>query len=324
MIRIIKAFSMALLVFTLGVVLTPSGTAWARHSRPSRTSPGGEGPDPTPVSACGTLSASDTIYYLTTNITTASTGNCITLSGSHSGLNLYGYNITGPGTGTSTGYGIYITGTMDVVEGFDSTISGFRDGIYDNGTQILGDDLNVTGNVTGLLVGSSGYRHTWTNLSSYSNTGNGIWFNGCARGCVLADSATYDNGLDGLLVQGTDEFNGSVFIAADNGTNGVELGGTAGNTNTDAHIVDAFITGLTWLNPPYDAVSGNTQNGILVDSGEIDDQISTIYAEGNGATYWDLHDANTTCGTDLWYNNTFTTSRAGSTSSPTCIHGMGD
>ncbi len=323
--RINKALSMALFVLTVGVALAASGTAWAKHARPS----GSEGPDPTAVSTCGTLNLSDTIYYLTANLTETGTGTCITLSGSHSGLNLYGYSITGPDTATSktsAGYGIEITGTMDVVQGFDATISGFLAGVYDNGTQIFGDDLNFTGNVTGLLVGSRGHTHDWSNLTAYSNFGNGLWFDGCADDCFLSDSSTYDNALDGLLVQGTSGFNASVLIASDNTTNGIELGGTGDNANSDAHVADVFITGLTWLNPPYYAVSGNTENGILLDSGETEDQITTIYAKGNGngTTYFDLHDANTTCGTDLWYNNTFTTSRAGSTSTPACIHGMGD
>jgi hypothetical protein len=220
---------------------------------------------------------------------------------------------------------------MDVVEGFDSTIKGFLAGVYDNGTQILGDDINVTGNVTGLLVGSSGHTHDWSSMGAYSNYGNGIWFDGCADDCFVTDFATYDNALDGLLVQGTSGFNASIFVAADNGTNGVELGGTDGNENAHAHLVDAYITGLPYINPPGDALSGNTHNGILIDSGDTYDQVSTVYAadNGNGTTYFDLKDANTNCTytageSNLWYNNTYTTSEAGTTHPATCMYGLGD
>lgn len=323
--RLTKTVSISLLVFMVAVFLGPSGTAWAKHRHSVRTA---AGPDPTAVSACGTLSANNTIYYLTANLTETGDGTCITLSGSNSALLLYGWNITGPDTSSSkpsTGYGIEITGTMDVVEGFDAIISGFLAGIYDNGTQILGDDVEFTGNVTGLLVGSSGHTHDWSNLGAYSNFGNGIWFDGCVDDCFVSDFATYENALDGLLVQGTNGFNASVFVAIKNGSNGVEMGGTDDESNTDAHLVDAFLTDIPYLYND-DAVGGNTENGILLDSGETDDQVSTVYAagNGNGTTSFDLYDENTTCGTDLWYNNTFTTSRAGSTSSPTCIHGMGD
>src|ERR1700730_4616776 len=70
-----KAASIALFALTLGVAVTASGVAWA--------SPHKALVDPTSFSTCGTLSASNTIYVLTANIVTASTGNCITLSGNN-------------------------------------------------------------------------------------------------------------------------------------------------------------------------------------------------------------------------------------------------
>ena len=150
-----KTVSSVLFVFTLGVALTASGAAWARAHKFAA------GLLPLPFSACGTLVGSNTIYTLTGNITTAGTGNCIVLSGSNNTVNRKGFNITGPG-GTSNGAGIKITGDNDVIEGFNSTFSGFKVGVLDSGSNNFGDDFNVESDGIGLeLTGDTGL---WTNF----------------------------------------------------------------------------------------------------------------------------------------------------------------
>lgn len=307
-----------LFVFTVGFALATSGDAWAKRAHSVNTA---SGPDPTAVTACGTLSGNDTIYHLTADLTETGTGTCITLSGTGSALLLYGYSITGPGAATSTGYGIHITGTRDVVEGFNGTVSGFDIGVLDNGTGTVGDDVNCTANKTGLEESASSTLR-WSNFSVYSNTGTGVWINDCGDHCAVVDFATTDNGGDGLLIEGSTGPSADVFIAADNGANGVHVGGTSDDdANTYAIVVDAFLASPN-------GISDNTAgNGVLLDTSEsgANDQVTTVDAtgNGNGTTTFDLHDESATCSNNLWYNNTFDTSRAGTVSNPACIGGLG-
>src|SRR5271166_1416734 len=76
-----------------GLLLTGPQAAWARTKKHHSFAP----VDPT-ISGCGTLSASNTIYVLTTPITTSGTGDCIVLSGNNDTLDLAGNNITFTGT----------------------------------------------------------------------------------------------------------------------------------------------------------------------------------------------------------------------------------
>jgi hypothetical protein len=302
------------LLALVGLVLSGPQAAWAKHSEKAA-----EGPDPTNVAACGTLAGSDTIYILTNNLVEAGTGTCITMSGTGSALFLNGFNITGPGS-TSTGDGIHITGTRDAVEGFNGTVSGFAIGVLDSGGSV-GDDVNVSANKTGLEL-NAGVTARWANFSSFSNTGAGVFINGCSEHCSVVDFATTDNGGDGLLIQGSAGANADVFIAADNGANGVELGGTTGAAaNTFAVIADAFLAAPNGISNNVDG------NGVVLDSSEsaANDMVTTVDAtgNGNGTTSFDLYDVTSTCGKNLWFNNTFDTSRAGAVSSPACIGGLG-
>jgi len=299
-----------------GLVLAGPQAAWAKHVGSEPTE---EGPDPTAVTACGTLATTHTIYYLSGDITEAGTGTCITFSATGSALLLNGFNITGPGA-TSTGDGIHITGTDDTVEGFNGTVSGFAIGIIDTGGGSVGDDFNVSDNTTGLELNSTATTR-WSNFSSFSNTGAGVLVNDCGQHCTVMNFSTSDNGGDGLRIEGSTFPFASVFISLDNGTNGIEVGGTtAGTANTHAVIADAFLAS------PVVAISGNTGgNGIVLDSSETtaNDMVTTVRAtgNGNGSTTTDLHDATATCGVNLWFNNVFDTSLAGAVLSPTCIYG---
>jgi hypothetical protein len=187
-----RTVSIALFVFTLGVALTASGAAWARAHKSKA------GLLSLPLSACGTLIGTNTIYQLA-NITTASTGDRIVLSGSNDTLNLDEHTITGPG-GSSTGAGVKITGATDVVEGFNATISGFAVGVLDSGSNNFGDDFNVESDGIGLeLTGDTGL---WTNFFASLNTAQGVYLNSCEDACEVADFQSISNNGDGVLVTG--------------------------------------------------------------------------------------------------------------------------
>ena len=72
-VRTITAPGVSALV-VVGLLLTGPHAAWAK--KPSGAP---NAVDPTAVTGCGTLSASNTIYALTNNITTTGTGDCIVL-----------------------------------------------------------------------------------------------------------------------------------------------------------------------------------------------------------------------------------------------------
>ncbi|HEY9158424.1 hypothetical protein [Candidatus Binatus sp.] len=329
--RITKTLSVALLAFAVGVGLAAPGTAWAKHKHTGAIA-GAAGPDPTAVNGpnCPTsnLGGTNTIYYLTGNLsTTSTTANCINLTGDRDALLLNGYTISGPGSTVTSGAGIRITGDNNVVEGFNAFVTGFRTGISDSGGNTVGDDVNIgafppsttLANGTGLLM--MGGTDRWGNFSVSGNTGTGIFLNGCSDECTIFDFSTTDNGGDGLLIQNGDQPSATVFIAADNAGNAVHLGGTSfGKANTSASVLDAFIASPN-------GVSDNTGNGVLLDTSEStsQDQVSTVNATGNGdgTTTFDLRDATASCGNNLWYNNSFGTSSAGAASSPACIGGLG-
>jgi hypothetical protein len=306
---------MALAVLALGLGI--SATAWARVARNALVL----GPDPTAVTACGTLSGNSVIYQVKNNIATSSTGNCIVLSGNNSALDLHGFTITGPGL-LSLGSGILVTGANDVVEGFNGFVTGFLVGVTDSGSNNNGDDINMTANGTGLVM--SGTTSKWANLSVDSSTSNGILLNGCADECLVTDAFVHDNGGHGILVKsrsggdgstGSDGATVDVFVSNDNGGDGVHVGclaGVCGPSNA-VSVLDGF------AGPAFGSGDPNSGRGVVIDSSEASSKevISTVTATGNTI---DLFDASSGCGTgNLWFDNTAGSSQAGLTPNPTCI-----
>lgn len=278
-----------ILAILVAVGLTGSQAALAKSHGPAMV-------DPTTIAPCTsattTLSASNTVYTLTSSFSTTFTGICIKVTGSNDLLMLSSdVTITGPGAGT----GIDIEGSNDTLNGRAGTVSGFATGILDHGKGTLGEDVDVTGNVTGLEL--TGRTVRWVNVASFSNTGNGIWFNGCAgqdssqtAGCTIADFFTGSNGLDGLLINnGSDGASAAVFISMNNTGNGVHLGGTVGGSgNSEVVLDDAAVESPT--------IADNGLDGIFLDTSEngAADTVTGIIAGGN--TGIDLHDATTNCG----------------------------
>jgi hypothetical protein len=279
--------------------------------------------DPTTIAPCTsattTLAASNTIYTLTSSFSTTFTGICIKVTGSNDLILLSSdVTITGPGAGT----GIDIEGSNDTLNGRAGTVSGFAIGVLDHGRGTLGEDVDVTGNVTGLEL--TGRTVRWVNVAAFSNTGNGIWFNACTgqdssqtAGCTISDFFVGSNGLDGLLINnGSNGASAAVFISMSNTGNGVHVGGsTAGTGNSEVVVDDAAVESPT--------IADNGLDGIFLDTSEngAADTVTGIIAGSN--TGIDLHDATTNCGSsgqfNLWSSLIFGTSKAGATTSPTCI-----
>jgi hypothetical protein len=302
--RAVKGPGFKLLAIVLAVALNVSVTAWAKNAT---------GPDPTAVTACGTLSGTSVIYQVMNNISTLSTGNCIVLSGHNSALDLHGFIITGPG-GSSSGSGILVSGHNDVVEGLNGIVTGFSVGITDSGDSNNGDDINMTTNGTGLVI--SGNRSKWTNMSVDSSTFNGILVNG-GDDCVVSDFFSHDNGGHGILVKSSGGATVNLFVSNANGGDGVHVGCSSvdvcGGSSPGVSVLDGF------AGPAFGAGTANGGNGVVLDASESGsgEQVSLITAKGNKI---DLFDVSSGCGTgNLWFGNTADTSKAGVTPNPTCI-----
>ncbi len=315
--RSIGAPGVAFLALTAALVLAGPQAAWAKKDHTSANAV-----DPTSVTACGTLSGSNTIYQLANDLTESGTGTCITMTGSNSTLDLFGYNITGPGA-TSTGAGINITSAAneDVIEGFSGTISKFEYGILDQANNTVGDNVTLEDNLVGLeLNGTSGSAtEMWSNFSADSNTDEGVYFNHCTDECMATDfDASSTTAGPGVLITDSSGPRISVFTATDNATYGVHVGCTSGcGTNSDVRVGDAPIGTST-----TPAVTGNKSDGIFLDASEstTHDEVFLIKASGNGVTSgYDLHDASSTCGDNQWVGNDWGTASADGVSSPACI-----
>jgi hypothetical protein len=308
----IGAPGVSVLALTIGFTLTISQAAWAA-SHPSAS----QGVDPTPVTACGTLSGNNTIYLVTQNINQTGTGDCIVLSGSDDTLDLQGFNVTFTGTGTSKGAGIHITGSEDVIEGFSGTTSRFAEGVLDAGSNTSGDAVNMVSNGIGLEMtsGSSAGTEIWTNFAADSNTKQGVYLNACSDECTISDFDASDNGADGVLVTGSAGPRISVFTATSNGGNGVHVGCVSGcGTNSEVKVGDAP-AGISTV----PAITGNSGDGVFLDKSESSnkDQIYLINASGNSGI--DLFDASSTCGNNHWVHNNYGTAEAAGVSNPSCI-----
>jgi hypothetical protein len=298
---------MALAVLALGLGI--SATAWARVAQNAPVNV----PNPTAVTACGTLSGNSVLYRVKNNITTSSTGNCIVLSGNNSALDLHGFIITGPGL-TSAGSGILVSGGNDVVEGFNGIVTGFLVGVTDSGANNNGDDINMTANGTGLVM--SGTTSKWANLSVDSSTSNGILLNGCADECIVTDAFVHDNAGHGILVKsGSAGATVNLFVSNDNGGDGVHVGCLAGvcGPSSAVSVLDGF------AGPAFGTGDPNSGRGVVLDASEASSKevVSAVTATGNTI---DLFDASSGCGTgNLWFDNTAGSSQAGLTPNPTCI-----
>ena len=321
--RTIGAPGISFLALTAALVLTGPQAAWAKKPHASANAV-----DPTDITACGTYSASNTIYLLTANISTTSTGTCITLSGDDTTLALQGFNITYTGVGTQTGDGILIKSTAneDVIEGGGSEVSGFAVGVLDQGANTAGDDMITVGNGIGLeLNGTSTGTEIWTNIDSSSNTAQGIFINRCTDECGVSDFFVSDNGGDGVLVTGSEGPRLSVFSAEGNGGAGVHVGCTSTNSNCSGHANSEVKIGDAPEGaggPDTPGVTGNAGDGIFLDQSEatVKDQVYLIFAGGNGVSSgYDLHDASSTCGNNHWVTNDYDTAQAAGVSNPACI-----
>ncbi|MGH7935044.1 MAG: hypothetical protein ACREQN_18030 [Candidatus Binataceae bacterium] len=287
-------------------VLSTAGTSMARNHHKSAKNLASITGDPTPISSCGTLSAANTLYQLSADITTNTTGDCLVLLGSNIVLDLHNFNITGPGTSASNGAGIRVIGVNDVVEGFNGAVTDFKYGARDQGWGTSGEDLNLTGNGTGLYLNGD-FGGKWSNLNLSSN-GVGALISR-AHISLLEDFSAQSNAGDAVWVKDSDNVNVDFFDVESNGGNGIHVGCATNTPDCDNRNVV--------VSNSYS--DGNTSDGVLLDVTEVNsaDRVMNNNASGNSGI--DLNDASSSCGGNYWFDNLAGTSEAGGSPSPACI-----
>ena len=117
-------------------------------------------------------------YFLTKNLSSAGSGNAITIATSEVTLDLMGFSITGPGS--TVGNGIYINPGMNNVEVRNGSVKGFLIGLNGDYT---GDAISQNHRFANLKVSDCGYGISvsiWggiiTGCQANNNT-NGIYLN---------------------------------------------------------------------------------------------------------------------------------------------------
>jgi hypothetical protein len=309
----LKSLVPALLACGVVVILAAPKRAWAV-------------PPPTvvDVTKCRVLLGDNVIFQVMQNITTSSKSDCLILFGSNSALDLHGYTISGPGSGPgqSSGSGIVVLGFNDLVEGLNGSVQDFKFGITDTGLSTVGDEVNLDDDGVGLRM--QGQADRWTNFEASNSVSNGVLIDKCNDDCSATDFYSHNNGTNGALVLSSRRPKLDLFTTTANTVDGVHIGCSPeqaqaqvdGQTCKNSHVivVDGFAGGPM----PFGSNGGS---GIVLDTSEAisRDQVSLVQATGNTV---DLFDMTANCGDNpynLWFDNLYETSEAGTTSPAACI-----
>jgi surface protein/parallel beta-helix repeat protein len=136
-----------------------------------------------PSLQCGTLSTPNTIYNLTSNV--SSNGTCFTISASNVTLDCQGYTITYSINGSANTRGIYsnqFNATIkncNILDGNWTSNDSSRSGIYVSGIKV-----NIFNNTVNASSSEAIYVDTSTNSTLISNTG----FSSSNRGILISNS----------------------------------------------------------------------------------------------------------------------------------------
>jgi len=198
-------------------------------------------------------------YYLSGDLTSSGSG--IALAANDVTIDLMGFSIVGPGTGS----GINMSGYSNI-EVRNGTVRGFFNGIYESvgtGKNFRIINVRTVGNL-GDGMSLFGFSHLVKDCAASGNNGNGIYSNG--YGSMITGNTSYDNGSDGIyagrgstISGNTCYTNRSSGIHAGEGTN--VIGNTSyGNT---LYGISAGIGSKISDNTAH----SNTSTGILTADG---------------------------------------------------------
>jgi len=218
---------------------------------------------------------------------------CISIGAKNVVLNLDGNNLSGPG-GNSTGSGIHIKNATSVwIEGqgtaaSQSTISGWKYGIENDGKEVLIENISADSNATAGIFFFKATDGQVVNFTASNNSGYGVWLSSGGNNLV-GNGTTSNNVLDGVFVG-----------CRGNGSGNCGTGGGNAKSNT--------VFGI-------EADNSTSAGGITVQFNSDFNQIGKSKASGNSAfDLLDRHSGTNNCAHDLWFANT-----AG-TVNKSCVH----
>jgi len=206
------------------------------------------------ISTCRELNESNTVYRLTTDVSSA--GTCFNVTNNSITIDCQGHKIT-YGTGTGTHYGVYSDRDSIVIKNCTITTSSTTDttyGIYlrDSSHNVI-ESVNASYNQMGIFldhVTSTNISDTITNhnsirgieirygagneltniTSSYNSVGISVWSLG-SFSTDMRDIVVSHNTAKGLITEFLQSSNIENVLAEENGEEGIKLGpGTAWNT----------------------------------------------------------------------------------------------
>jgi hypothetical protein len=247
------------------------------------------------------------VWVLQNNLTSAS-GDCIVIAASGVVLMLntvsalQRHTISGGGTGAGihvsrlTALGTPVTDTY--IDGVETpiAISGFAAGLLDEGVRTTGYGLTCKNNVDGLLLeGNNGY---FSNAEEDFNT-NGIHLAAASNQTLGPGMAAFSNTNVGVFLDKSIGNKVKVFTQY-SGLSGIQL-----SPGSDRNRVFSGIS------------SANGTFGIRLDR-DAKNNVVTRFNMTNGGTNGttDASDGNVNCGSNLWFDNTFTPT----TPPSSCIH----
>jgi len=298
---------------------------------------------PSTIVKCGCTIDLPGIYNLSGAGPMVSTGTCFDITASKVYIIGAPTTIEGPGSGTST-FGVHVEPTAN-----RARVEGITAGKFGQGIRVDGPNASLTFDTTGfnqkgiVLNGANAFL---ANVISQQDIGVGIQINATATGVLglnlnasdaggagielngasgaFLDQAVGDrNGTFGVWLRGASNNHFDGFNAQGNGIAGVYLGcnatgpnGTACPPGVPSSSNNSFI-GSSFGSRNSDV--SNTESpfsqsyGIAVGLGNSHNRFSLITGSAN--TKKDALDENPDCGSDRWYDDTFTTSEPGSVSS---------
>jgi parallel beta-helix repeat protein len=276
-------------------------------------------------------------FTVMNDLTSSSASGCLVINAPNVVLDTHNHSMTGNGAGIgihvkSTAVNAFIeasaqatvlitgfaTGVQDDANGMTIDAAAI-DGNSDVGVMINGasnssvDDSNINGIVSGsaqgigvlILNGSGNQVH---DCDADHNTSYGVEINGGSNNAVIDSNAAHD-GKYGIWIRGSSGNRVQDATANSNGNTGIYIGcadtaGPGGSCSTPGTGSKNVIQ--------HGHADSNGVNGIGVDSDDLQNQIGHSHAGGNGTE--DLIDENTSCATNLWFLNSF------STASQICIN----
>jgi hypothetical protein len=334
--RIAGAVGIAALVVALGVGASPAAALAKKHKAAADDGVAGTGvvdSAAAPAAACGTtfstcctITASG-VYTLSASFTANSgTGTCVAIGNAGGSItnvvvNLAGFTITQATANNGKGTGIGITGASGFnadsqnvyLEGLNGGVSAFATGVSVSSSSGTFGTNYVT--VEGVNAGDNGTGFTETgnnaSLSDISASSNkvGVEVTACDN-CSVNFADLESNSQYGIWLNDSDMVAVNSIFTTSNGVAGIYDGCNATTPGTTC----SSDTGDN--NQIFNSISENNPNtttglGIYVDNGETNTSVSNNDASGNK---FDGFDKNTTCGSNHWFGNVFTTA------SPSCVH----